>query len=112
MKIHYLNLHNEPFLLIKEGTKRIEMRLFDEKRKLIQIGDFIVFKNNRCEETITAEVIELRTFPSFKELYNAFDPEVLGYKTKDNASYLDMNKYYSDALINKYGVLAIKIKLR
>jgi len=37
--MHELRLHNEPFEKIKSGAKTIEMRLYDEKRKLIKEND-------------------------------------------------------------------------
>ena len=30
---HEMRLHDEPFNLIKNGTKTIELRLYDEKRR-------------------------------------------------------------------------------
>ena len=38
-----MKLNNEPFNLIKNGTKTVELRLNDEKRKLLNIGDKIEF---------------------------------------------------------------------
>lgn len=43
--IHYMKLQNNPFIKIKNKTKTIEMRLNDEKRKKINIGDNIEFTN-------------------------------------------------------------------
>ena len=40
-----MKLNNEPFNLIKNGTKTVELRLNDEKRKLLNIGDKIEFTN-------------------------------------------------------------------
>ena len=40
---HEMNLHNDPFILIKMGFKNIEMRLYDEKRRLININDIIEY---------------------------------------------------------------------
>lgn len=37
-----MRLHNKPFELIKNGSKSIELRLNDEKRKLIKVGDIII----------------------------------------------------------------------
>ena len=34
-----MKLNNEPFNLIKNGTKTVELRLNDEKRKLLNIGE-------------------------------------------------------------------------
>jgi ASC-1-like (ASCH) protein len=43
MKIHEMNLQPKYFDFMKEGTKRIELRLFDEKRSQIELGDIIEF---------------------------------------------------------------------
>ena len=40
---HYMKLKNDPFIKIKNKTKTIEMRLNDEKRKKINVGDIIEF---------------------------------------------------------------------
>lgn len=42
---HYMKLHKEPFMHIKSGLKTIELRLCDEKRKAICVGDEIEFSN-------------------------------------------------------------------
>ena len=41
--IHNMKLNESPFERIKNGTKTIEFRLYDEKRRQIKIGDKIVF---------------------------------------------------------------------
>ena len=43
--IHEMRLNNEPFNKIKEGTKTVELRLLDEKRKALRVGDKIIFTN-------------------------------------------------------------------
>ena len=40
--IHKMNLAAEPFEQIASGRKTIEMRLLDEKRQKLMIGDLIV----------------------------------------------------------------------
>ena len=44
--IYKMKLYSDSFEKIKFGSKTIEMRLNDEKRKAIKIGDFIEFTNN------------------------------------------------------------------
>lgn len=109
--IHEMNLHEDPFILINAGYKTIEMRLYDEKRKKISVGDIIEFTNNKTLEKIKAEVVALFTFKNFEELYSYFDKEKLGYFPLEEADPSDMNTYYSNEQINKYGVVAIEIKL-
>lgn len=45
MKNHMMYLTPSPFKKIKEGHKTIELRLYDEKRKMISVGDTITFTN-------------------------------------------------------------------
>ena len=109
---HILNLHPEPFELIKSGKKTIEMRLNDEKRSQIKVGDTIRFISRKDESTLICEVTNIKSYPSFTDLYNCVDQRLLGYETSKGNNPTDMNQYYSNDLINHYGVLAIYIKLR
>ena len=109
--IHKMNLNDEPFNSIKKGFKTIEMRLYDEKRRLINIGNIIEFNNRTSNEKIYVKVIQLHIFNNFKELYESFDKVLLGYKEYDIASPNDMNIYYSKEEQDKYGVVGIEIKL-
>lgn len=105
-----MRLHNKPFNLIKEGTKTIEMRLNDEKRRLINIGDIIEFTNRVTGEKLDAKVINLYRYNSFDELYKNFDKTSLGYEETAEANPSDMLQYYPIEEQKKYGVLAIEIK--
>lgn len=107
---HFMKLQNEPFTNIKRGTKTVEMRLFDEKRKQIKVGDTIEFTNIATSEKLYAKVIALHKFKNFEELYSHFDKTQLGYKQTEIASPNDMNQYYTNEDIEKYGVLGIEIK--
>lgn len=105
-----MKLNNEPFNKIKDGTKTIELRLNDDKRKLLNVNDSIEFTNRDTNEKLLVNIIDLYKYSSFKELYNNFDKEELGYAKDEEASYKDMEKYYSKEEQNKYGVVGIKIK--
>ena len=43
--LHKMKLNESPFERIKNWTKMIEFRLYDEKRKQIKVGDKIEFSN-------------------------------------------------------------------
>lgn len=107
---HFMKLKNEPFMSIKNGLKTIEMRLFDEKRKQIKVGDTIEFTNIVSLEKLKVKVIALHKFKNFEELYSHFSKTQLGYKQTEIASPNDMNQYYTNDDIEKYGVLGIEIK--
>jgi len=108
---HEMRLNNEPFNSIKSGNKTIEIRLYDEKRRLIKIGDTIEFTNRITDEKICVKVVKLHILNNFEELYKKFDKVLLGYNKDEIASPNDMNKYYSKEEQEKYGVVGIEIKL-
>ncbi len=108
---HEMKLQDTPFQSIKSGLKTIEMRLYDEKRKQIQVGDQIVFTNLKTGEKMLVKVDNLYLFDSFKSLYNSFNKQDLGYKKDEKAVYTDMEQYYSKQEQEKYGVVGIKISM-
>ena len=104
--IYRMKLQNEPFNQIKLGTKEIEIRLNDEKRKIFEINDYIEFTNISTLEIMFVKITNLYHFESFEKLFNNFDNSILGC-----GSYEEMYKYYSKEEENKYGVLGIEIKV-
>ena len=57
---HEMKLQPEYYNFILSGTKRIEIRLFDEKRQQIKIGDIIKFyKEPKLKDTFRAKVIKI-----------------------------------------------------
>ena|SRR5690554_1974486 len=111
--IHKMNLNREPFIMIKNGEKTIELRLNDEKRQLLNVGDYIEFYNSDYKEPLIVEIISLFKFDSFKELYKTLDLKKCGYKQEElaNAKNEDMLDYYAIEKQLKYGVLGIEIKV-
>lgn len=110
---HYMNLSPSPFSRIADGSKTIELRLNDEKRQKIAVGDTIVFTHTETKETLSAKVLALHKFPDFEALYKALPLEKCGYKVSElaTAHYTDMEEYYSQEKIQKYGALGIEITL-
>ena len=107
---HNMNLNNRPFESIKEGTKTIELRLNDEKRSLLKVGDEIEFTNRDTNEKLSVDIINLHKYPSFEELYKHFDKVEMGYNKDEPAESKDMEAYYSKEEQDKYGVLGIEIR--
>lgn len=110
---HQMKLLESPFEKIRSRKKTIELRLNDEKRQKIQVGDLIVFTQIETKEQITAEVIGLHRFLSFDELYKNLPLLKCGYteETAGSAKPEDMDKYYSREKQKEYGVLGIEIKV-
>lgn len=111
---HIMRLNPLPFKMIASGEKTIELRLNDEKRRKINRKDLITFVNTEDSiKTITAEVIDIYKYKSFKELYAVLPLLKCGYTKEDvkTASPEDMLAYYSAKQQEKYGVLGIEIKV-
>lgn len=106
-----MKLQKSPFELIKNGSKTIELRLYDEKRRLIKIGDVIDFTNMDTNEVIHVKVKALHIFKNFNDLYNHFDKISIGYLEQEEADPTDMEKYYSKEEQIKYNVIGIEIEL-
>ena len=107
--IHKMKLVDFAFKAIKNKEKDIELRLNDEKRSKINIGDIIEFVHVDTNETIKVEVINLHKYPTFEELFSKFDHKRFGLNDNDEASI--MNNFYSRKDQEKYGALGIEIKL-
>ena len=111
---HKMTLNEAPFLKIKNGIKTIELRLYDEKRRGIQKGDVIEFKNAvSAEEAMLCEVVEMHVFDSFDSLYKNLPLLKCGYTEADidTADPTDMDEYYSRKKQTEYGVVGIELKL-
>lgn len=102
--IYRMKLQDEPFKQIKNGTKKIEIRLNDEKRKLLKTSDYIEFTNIKTLEILFVQITNLYHFDSFKKLFENFDNKILG-----GGSYEKMYDYYSKKDEIKYGIIGIEI---
>lgn len=105
---HVMRLNPKPFEMMAEGSKTIEYRLNDEKRKKVKAGDTIIFNNNDLQ--IAVKVIEVINAHNFSELrtilYNA------GHlKSYDEFDPVAMNDYYSKDDEHQYGVVGIRVRL-
>ena len=73
--MHDLQLATIPFEAIASGTKTIESRLYDEKRRMIHLGDTIRFTNREdASQTILAKVVGLHRYETFHDLFTHNDP--------------------------------------
>ena len=111
--VHEMKLQPEYYNFILNGTKRIEIRLFDEKRKQIKLGDTIKFlKESELTEFFNAKVVGLLRYNSFDNMFKDFDVSVLADKsmTKDELIAV-LEQFYTKEKQKQYGVLGIRIEL-
>lgn len=100
------------FNKIKNGEKIYEIRLNDEKRQLINVGDVIIFKKEpELQDSIQTVVEDLVYFKSFSEMINTLPLSKVGFENETKQEIEDIyHQFYSKEDEAKYGVLAIKIK--
>ena len=111
MTIHEMNLQPRYYDYIKNGTKRIELRLFDEKRQKIKLGDEIIFSKSESDKFI-AKVIGLLRYDTFEHLFNDFDINVLADNSMSKDELLDvLEEFYTPQKQKQYGVIGIRVEL-
>ncbi|MDO9390695.1 MAG: ASCH domain-containing protein [bacterium] len=110
---HKMHLLSEPFEEMRSGSKVIEIRLNDEKRQKVKIGDTIVFhKLPEDGEKLSVRVLELLYYKDFKSLYQDVPFHQLGCSGKTMGWMLENTyKIYTREQEEKYGALGIRIEL-
>jgi len=104
-----MKLQKEYYNYIKNGTKRIEIRLNDEKRKQLKLDDIIRFHLLDNEnEYLEVKVIGLLHYKSIESLISNHDMKLLTKEDMPKEELITIfNNIYSKDEQNKYGVLGI-----
>ena len=111
MNTHTLQLATIHFNSIKSGRKVIESRLYDEKRRLIQLGDTIEFINREApDQKVSVKVIGLLRYKTFHDLFMNNNPEKFD---GESVEWLEnqINEFYSIDEQNNNGVIGIEFEL-
>ena len=110
--IYEMKLQPKYYDFITSGTKRIEIRLFDEKREKIKLGDIIEFKKMpNLDESFQAKVIGLLRYDSLDNLLDDFDISLLADKSMTKKELKnELEKFYSYEEQEKYGIIGIRIE--
>ena len=105
---HELKLHE----YILNGSKDIEIRLYDEKRQKINIGDTIIFKKEpELNESFKVKVVGLLRYENFEGLFEDFGVDRLADKSMSKSELLEeLGKFYTKEKQKEYGVLGIRIE--
>lgn len=99
---------------ILHGTKRIEIRLYDEKRQQLQLGDFITFikDDEQQTESFQAKVVGLLRYQTLEELIHDFDIALLSDSSMTKNELLQVfEQFYTKEKQAEYGILGIRIQL-
>lgn len=104
-----VHLHPDVFEIVKQGQKDIEVRVNDEKRRKLKVGDTLIFlKRPLEEESIVRTVKELQYYHSFEELVNHYEMRRIYLEGHTRELYLqEMARFYTEEEVREYGVVAI-----
>lgn len=103
---HEFRLMPDSFEKIESGTKTVEARLHDAKRRTVGVGDTIVFRSHDGR-ALRATVTELVPRPTFRELFAAVTPEAIGHASQEE--WRELYAYYAPDDESALGVLGIRI---
>lgn len=106
--LHRMNLNAPSFDKIVNGTKKIELRLYDDKRKQIALNDIIEFNKNDTAETVQRKVVGLLNFPNFDMMIDILPLDIFGHPTRNEVKE-GVNKIYSVERQREVSVLGILI---
>jgi len=109
--LHHMKLELVHFNKIQSGKKIIELRLFDQKRRKIKIGDLIEFTNQADpDKKLRVKVLALLNYASFSDLLNDFPAGYFGAGSKAGALN-SLRQFYSTQEEAKHTVVGIKISI-
>lgn len=95
--------------MLKSGLKTIELRLFDEKRKQIEVGDIIEFYNSsNANDHFPTKVIYLYRAANFEELCQKIKARQAGFDSNEDLM-KTMEEYYPLEQQNETGVVGLEI---
>lgn len=108
--LHVLHVEDKWFKLIRSGKKTVEGRVYDVKRRLIWVGDYICFISNN--EKVYCRVEDLKVHRSFEELILEVGLEKIlpGVRSLDEGLEI-YRRYYSEFEERIYGVVGIVFSL-
>ena len=108
--MHTMNVKTKYYNLLKSGEKTIELRLFDEKRQKIKIGDEILFSDSsNQDDNFKATVLNLHRAESFTELCKIITPGQAGFSSEEELIKV-LEEFYTPSAQKKFGVVGIEIK--
>lgn len=111
MKTHVMKLNDIPFDATKARKKVIEVRLNDERRGQIQVGDVLEFHRVSNNEILSVSVSAIRKYKSLQELTRLEDISKTGGIYRDRHDWINaINSYYSTSDQDKYGLLSIEMQ--
>lgn len=108
-----MKLDAEFFDKVKSGKKTYEIRLYDDKRQKISVGDTIIFKKQpELIDGVVVRVVDMKRFESFEQMAMTLSLDAVGFENKNAKQVARFyHTIYDKQDEKKYGVVALKIEL-
>ena len=111
MAEYSMHLRQISFQEISSGTKTLELRVNDAKRKGVCIGDTILFtKLEQVTETVRVKVIDRKEFDSWQAVALAYAPERWGSRFTSSEQLVAAGHCYSQEEVEQYGFVVFEIE--
>lgn len=109
--MYQMKVREKYYTMLRDGIKTIELRLYDEKRQKIKIGELIEFSCvENPSEKFVAKVKALYRADDFQRLSTIIDIKKAGFFGDTDEMLRIMEEFYPRENQQKYGVLGIEIQ--
>lgn len=105
-----MHLNDEIFSSVRDGKKSVEVRINDEKRKALKVGEIVEFHNRITDEVLLVKIINLKRDKTFSDLIDLFELEDFNIENKADLIERLYSIYTKEEEI-EFGVVGIKIEL-
>ncbi|OGC67493.1 hypothetical protein A2450_03340 [candidate division WWE3 bacterium RIFOXYC2_FULL_40_11] len=105
-----MHLSRKAFEQVIAKAKTVEIRVNDQKRRLLRVGDIITFVNcSNQADTISVVVTKLAVMDLFVDLFREVLPSLAGWPagTSPRDAAIAMQYYYTLEEEREFGVVAI-----
>lgn len=112
--IHEMRLNTDPFEKTRSGRQTVELRLNDEKRRLLNVGDEIEFLERDTNQRFKVKIAALHIAPTFVDLLGgSVTPAAAGYDASWTPQQVSdwMRRYYSREEEKENGVVGIEVNV-
>lgn len=106
---YVMSIMQLPFNKILDGSKKIEPRLYDEKRQKVKVCDVIEFVNASTDEKVKCLVKGIAVFENFKDLVTYMPLELFGYDNKEEI-HVRLERLATEQEQNEFGVVGFIIE--
>lgn len=108
-----VHLDSDIFDIVSNGIKNVEVRVNDEKRRKLNIGDTLIFLKRPDEvESLKGTVTNLVYFDNFSEVVDNYPMKRIYLENTTKEDYLTLiDRFYTKDEIEEYGVVAIEFEL-